>query len=81
VTLRDGPGGRRHVFLLGDHDSPESRTEYFRRLAEWEQNGRRLTLADATDEGLTVNELLAKFLQHLDDDGDRIDHSKGYFLL
>jgi hypothetical protein len=40
VTLPDGLGGRRDV-LLGKYDTPESRAEYARVLAEWEASGRR----------------------------------------
>ena len=40
VTLPDGFGRRRDV-QLGKYDSPESRAEYDRVIAEWLANGRR----------------------------------------
>jgi integrase len=48
--------------LLGKYDTPESRTEYLRVLAEWEAAGRRLSSATSTV-GLSVNELLLRFWQ------------------
>jgi hypothetical protein len=58
VTLPDGLGGRRDL-LLGQHGTPESRTEYLRVLAEWEAAGRRLPPggAEGSAPNLTVNEL------------------------
>src|SRR5438067_12105872 len=61
VTLPDGLGRRRTVYL-GAFDSPESRAEYNRVIADWLANGRRLTPAveahgsAGADPGLTVNE-------------------------
>ncbi len=52
--------GGKDVYL-GKHDTPESRAEYDRRIAEWLANGRRLP-ATATD--ITVNEVVAAFLRH-----------------
>jgi integrase len=64
VTLRDGLGNRRDV-LLGRHDTPESRLEYARVLAEWEAAGRRSS--PATSQGgpssLSVNELIVAYWQ------------------
>lgn len=66
VTLRDGLGGRRDV-LLGPHNSPESRVEYARRIAEWEANGRRLPPPQSqAAAGLSVNELLLAYVEHAD---------------
>jgi len=66
VTLTD-LGGERKDVLLGRFDSPESRTEYDRAIAEWVANGRRLT-APAPDQvarpGLTVAELLLAWDDH-----------------
>ena len=61
VTLPDGLGKRRDV-LLGKYQSPESRLEYARVLAEWEANGRRPPQPAAgppTD--TTINELLLDY--------------------
>jgi integrase len=60
VTLPDGLGGRRDV-LLGKYDTPESRAEYLRVLAEWEANGRRLPQPLTGPAGLTLNELLLAY--------------------
>jgi integrase len=61
VTLTDGVGGRRDV-LLGKYDTPESRAEYLRVLAEWEAAGRRAAgRADGAAPGLSVNELILRF--------------------
>ena len=43
VTLRDGTGKRRDV-LLGIYNTPESKAEYRRVLAEWEDGGGRTRL-------------------------------------
>jgi integrase len=64
VTLTS-PDGRRQDVLLGKYDTPGSRAEYARVLAEWETAGRRLALP-AGD--LTVAELiLAYWEQHCQD--------------
>jgi integrase len=61
VTLPDGQGGRRDV-LLGKYDSPESRQEFARVLAEWEASGRRPPKsAEGSAPDLTVNELLVRY--------------------
>jgi hypothetical protein len=52
VTLSDGVGRRRDV-LLGAYDSPASRVEYARLVAEWEITGRRL--APPQEEAVSVN--------------------------
>jgi integrase len=62
VTLTDGIGGRKDV-LLGKYDTPESRAEYIRVLAEWEATGRRLEGREA-GAGVSVNELNLAFLRH-----------------
>ena len=65
VTLSDGLGGRRD-FTLGEFNSPESRAEYGRLLAEWEANGRRLPKSEAAAD-LSVNELLLRFWPHAEE--------------
>jgi integrase len=58
-------GGRRDV-LLGKHDTPESRQEYLRVLAEWDAAGRRLPTrrAETSAPDLTVNELSLAYWKH-----------------
>jgi integrase len=71
VTLPDGAGGRRDV-LLGPYDSPESRAEYGRVIAEWEANGRRPpTVAAAGQNDLSLGELLLAYWRHAE------EHYKG----
>jgi integrase len=66
VTLTD-PSGRRRDVLLGEFDTPQSRAEYDRVIAEWVAAGRRLvdpqggSAAAATR---SVNEVLAAFWGH-----------------
>src|SRR5262249_44845079 len=47
---------------LGRHDTPESRAEYDRVIAEWLANGRQLP--GASD--ITINELVVRYLGHVD---------------
>jgi integrase len=62
VTLTDGLGGRRDIYL-GPWKSQESKQEYLRIIGEWEANGRRLLgLAPMGD--LSVNELLLAYWKH-----------------
>jgi integrase len=56
VTLND------RDLYLGEYDTPESRTEYDRVIAEWLVNGRRPQ--NATD--LTINELILRYLGFVD---------------
>jgi hypothetical protein len=52
---------------LGRFNSPESRAEFDRLLAEWLANGRRLPApVDGSD--ITVNELAEAYLRHADAD-------------
>jgi hypothetical protein len=67
--LTDPLGGRRDV-LLGKFDSAASKAEYARVLSEWQLNGRRFVDTNPSADGLTVNELLARFLLHLEDEGE-----------
>jgi integrase len=48
---------------LGRYDSPESRAEYDRVIAEWLASGRRLP---GPGSDLTVNEVLREYMQHVD---------------
>jgi len=51
-------------FYLGRYNSPESRAEYDRLIAEWLTNGRTLPVAaSGAGSDLTVNELLLRFVQ------------------
>ena len=55
--------GRDHY--LGPYDSPESREKYDRLIAEWLANGRQsVETPEASCEGLLINELLLKFVDH-----------------
>lgn len=66
VTLRDDFGGRRDV-LLGEYDTPASRREYTRVIAEWEASGHRLPPAAGAAgsagaaPSTSVNELLLAY--------------------
>lgn len=54
-------------FYLGRHDSPESRAEYDRLIAEWLTNGRRLPVATpGPGSDLSVNEMLLAYLGFAD---------------
>jgi integrase len=58
--------GGREVYL-GKHDSPESRAEYDRIVAEWLATGRRPMVADsASGADLSVNEMLLAYVHHAD---------------
>ena len=51
-------------FYLGRYNSPESRAEYDRLIAEWLTNGRTHPVAaSGTGSDLTINELLLRFVQ------------------
>jgi integrase len=63
VTLPDGLGGRRDV-LLGPYNSPESRADYYRVLAEWRVGGCRLL--EKAPAGLSVNELALAYWRHVE---------------
>ena len=62
VTLPNRNGGRRDV-RLGVYDSPESRQEYYRVLAEWRAADFRPPI-DLAENRLTVNEVLLAYLRH-----------------
>lgn len=64
VTLPDGVGGRRDI-LLGPYNSPQSRQDYLRRIAEWEANGRSLPQV-VSPADLTVSELILRFWPHVE---------------
>jgi integrase len=58
-------GGRDHY--LGKHDTPGSRAEYDRLVAEWLATGRRSVLTDgAAGSDITINEILLAYLEHAD---------------
>src|SRR5262249_5904286 len=67
VTLTDGQGHRQDVFL-GKFDSPASRSEYLRVLAEWEASGRQLrkpsTIGSTSD--ITLNEFMARYTRFVE---------------
>jgi hypothetical protein len=65
ITLPDAVTGRRRDFLLGQHLSPASKTEYKRLVFEWETNGRRLP-ADEAAADLTVAELIDRLWEHVE---------------
>jgi hypothetical protein len=77
VTLTDAFGNRRDV-LLGKHDTPESREEYGRVIAEWEAAGRRLPCTPAADQRLSVNELLVLYWKWAEDYYNLKDEKKGH---
>jgi integrase len=60
VTLRD-PNGFRQVVYLGPYDTPESKAEYHRVVAEWQARGGRLPEPTG---GLTVAEVANAYLKH-----------------
>jgi integrase len=51
--------------LLGKYDTPESRVEYVRVIAEWEANGRRLT-GSASGKHISVHELVLAYWKHIE---------------
>ncbi len=58
--------GGRDVYL-GKHESPESRAEYDRIIAEWLATGRRPIVADSgSGADLSINEMLLAYLHHAD---------------
>src|SRR5262249_31241432 len=58
--------GGRDVYL-GKHDTPESRAEYDRLIAEWLATGRRTIPVDGgPGVDLTINEVLLAYLHHAD---------------
>ena len=58
--------GGRDVYL-GKFDTPESRAEYDRLMAEWLATGRRPIVADSASRAdLTVNEMLLAYLDYAD---------------
>jgi integrase len=63
VRLPDGAGGRKTVYL-GAYDSPESRAEYARLVAELAAAPVPAAPTDRGGPGLSVNELLLAFWRH-----------------
>jgi integrase len=64
VSLPRGDGTY-HDILLGLHDTPESRQEYARVIAEWEANGHRPSqLSAAAGQDVTVAEVILAYWQH-----------------
>jgi hypothetical protein len=64
-----------HDFYLGKFDTPESRAEYDRLIAEWYANGRSLAprTGDGHDTGLSINKLLLAFWRHAEEHYRRPD--------
>jgi integrase len=62
VTLPDGLGGRRDVYL-GTYGTQESRKEYVRVLTEWETNGRRPPPSAAAAD-VSINEVVLAYWKH-----------------
>jgi hypothetical protein len=56
VTLTDGTGSRRDVYL-GKHGSEESQAAYTRILDEWRANGNRPPAKEGATSDQSVNEL------------------------
>jgi integrase len=59
-----------HDVYLGKHDTPQSRAEYDRLIAEWLSNGRRLSPSPAGPAGcsdLSVNELILAYWKHAEE--------------
>ncbi len=56
-----------HDVYLGRHDTPESRAEYDRLIAEWLTTGRRSMAAEGSaGSDLTVSEMMLSYLGHAD---------------
>jgi hypothetical protein len=57
-----------HDVYLGKHDTPESKAEYDRQIAEWLANGRRLPSqhGEQTSSDLSINELLLAYYRHVE---------------
>ncbi len=72
ITLRDPLGNRQDV-QLGEYNTPESKAEYRRVLAEWDAAGRRLPPTGANSVDRTVNEIMLAFLRHADEHYRRPD--------
>jgi integrase len=79
VTLTDSFGNRRDV-LLGKHDTPESRQEYGRVIAEWEAAGRRLPCTPASAQRFSVNEVLVLYWKWAEGYYGYQDGKKGHAL-
>src|SRR5262245_32816130 len=66
VTLPDGAGRRRDV-ILGRYGTSESKAEYVRVIAEWQAADHRLPeTAEYAATDLTINELLERYLPHIE---------------
>jgi len=63
VSLPRGDGTY-HDVLLGPFDTPESRLEYARVIAEWEANGRQMLCRKGGATGLSLNEVILAYWQH-----------------
>jgi integrase len=53
-----------HDHYLGKWQSPESRQEYDRLIAEWLTNGRRSPVKAGSSQGVSVNEMILAFWNH-----------------
>jgi hypothetical protein len=65
VSLPKGDGTY-HDVLLGPFDTPESRAEYARVLAEWEANGQTTPPRHNSTSDLTVNEVILPYWRHVE---------------
>jgi integrase len=66
VTLTDAITGQRKDFLLGKHNTADSREEYKRVVLDWEARGRRLPQIEATAD-LMLAELIARYWKHVEE--------------
>jgi hypothetical protein len=52
--------------LLGEYDSPQSRQEYARVLAEWEANDRTPPATSASANDITIAEVILAYWRHVE---------------
>ncbi len=66
VTFRNKETGKREDHYLGVYDSPESRAEYKRLIAESLSTGRTPHAPESATQGFTITELIARYCNHLE---------------